>query len=158
MAFFNCMMQNSTTCIVLFKSRGFLLKQELYYARVATSTRVNQRRAPFWAWLVNFGTTSSYKTSYNFKFTLDSCAIKRSQALVIRQINFDRLGKMSNDRCFDQQRENIFMSVNAANQERGLTVLILLICINTTSNQKFHHGFSVAAAGEMEGCCEVWIS
>jgi hypothetical protein len=33
----------------------------------------------------------------------------------------------------------------------------LLICINTTPNQKFHHSFSVAAAGEMERWCEVWV-
>lgn len=51
---------------------------------------------------------------------------------MVRQIYFDRLGKVSDDRCLDQQRENIFMSVNATNQEWGLTVLILLVCINAT--------------------------
>ena len=49
------------------------------------------------------------------------------------------------------------VSVNAANQQRGLAILVLKVHIDSAANEKSDNGFLVVSAGHMQGCTKVVV-
>lgn len=76
---------------------------------------------------------------------------------MVFQVYFKRLRSMTCITIFYNKLRELQVAVDAAYQNRGLTVLILHVDINTTAYQKPSHAFSVVLASQVKRCRKLGV-
>ena len=150
MPLLNRMVQYRPPRIVLLQGTRLLRQQIPYNLRIAATARVDQRCAALRTRLVNIGLTSGDQYLHDFKFAFDRCTIERSQTSMIRCVCLQWLWQVASYGRFHEQGGQLSQAMDATNEKRGLSVLVLHIRFHTAPDQKLHDVFSVRAACDVE--------
>ena len=72
---------------------------------------------------------------------------------MISQVCLQRLRQVASYGRFDEERDQVGETMDAADEKGSLSVLILHVCFYTTTDQKLDNIIPLAPTGHMQGCC-----